>query len=60
MFFAGTFFVFIYSQTNYSNPAFRRTFELIITTFSIIRNLLFSIAFLIKPEKEKKILYPKL
>ena len=34
--------------------------QLINTSFIILRNLLFAIAFLIKPEKVKQKIYPKL
>lgn len=54
LFFSGTFFVFIFSQSNYNDPSFQSAFQLINTSFSILRNLLFSIAFLIKPEKGKQ------
>ncbi len=54
IFFSGTFFIYIYSQNNYNDPAFKSIYNLINSTFIILRNLLFSIAFLIKTDKGKQ------
>jgi len=60
IYFSGTFFLFIFSQNNFNNPAFKSTFSLINNSFIILRNLLFAVAFLIKPEKSKQKIYPTL
>lgn len=49
--FSGTFFVFIFSQKNYSNPDFKSTYSLIVSSFSIIRNIFLIVALIIKPPK---------
>jgi hypothetical protein len=54
IFFSGTFFIYIFSQSNFNNPDFKSTFNIINSSFNILKNLLFSIAFLIKPEKGKQ------
>jgi len=54
IFFSGTFFIYIFSQSNFNNPEFKSTFNIINSSFNILKNLLFSIAFLIKPEKGKQ------
>ena len=54
IFFAGTFFIYIFSQSNFSDPSFNSIYNLINSTFTILRNLLFAIAFLIKPDKSKQ------
>lgn len=60
IFFSGTFFIYIFSQTNYNDPTFKSTFTLINASFSLLKNLMFSIAFLIRPDKIKQKIYPKL
>jgi len=60
IFFSGTFFIYIFSQTNYNDPTFKSTFTLINASFSLLKNLMFSIAFLIRPEKSKQKIYPTL
>jgi len=60
IFFSGTFFLFIFSQNNYNDPKFQSTFQIINNSFIILRNLLFAVAFLIKPEQIKQKIYPKL
>lgn len=54
IYFSGTFFVYIYTQNNYNDPSFKSSFTIINASFVIIKNLLFSIAFIIKPGKEEK------
>jgi len=54
IFFSGNFFIFIFTQSNYSDPAFQSVFTIINSSFNILKNLLFSIAFLIKPDKGKQ------
>ena len=54
IYFSGTFFVYIFSQSNYDNPEFKASFTVINASFIILRNLLFSIAFIIKPGKEEE------
>jgi len=53
IFFSGTFFINIFSQSNFTNPKFKATFSAIISVFNILKIFMFSIAFLIKPEKAK-------
>jgi hypothetical protein len=49
MYFAGTFFIFISAQNNFQNPTYYSFFQSLNDLFTIIRNILFSIGFLIKP-----------
>ncbi len=51
IFFSGTFFVFIFSQNSLKDPNFEHSFNLINSSFGILKNLIFSIAFIIKPGK---------
>ena len=51
LFFAGSFFVFLYKQTHRQEELFLEQYIYIHSSFFILRNLLFSIALLIKPEK---------
>jgi hypothetical protein len=51
IFFSGTFFIYIFSKNNYNDPQFNRTFYTINSVFNIVKNLLVSVAFLIKPEQ---------
>lgn len=52
IYFAGTFFLFIYSQNNFSDLGFRKTYELLIGCFNLLKNVLLFIAFMIKSEKK--------
>ena len=49
MYFAGTFFIFISAQNNFQNPVYFSFFQSLNDFFTIIRNILFSIGFLINP-----------
>ncbi|WP_336516881.1 hypothetical protein [Pollutibacter soli] len=49
IFFAGTFFLFIYSQKGLSDPGFESSFNIINSSFVLLKNLIFSIAFIMKP-----------
>lgn len=51
LFFAGSLFVFLYKQTHKQEELFREQYALIHSGLFITRNLLFSIAMFIKPEK---------
>ena len=52
IFFSGTFFLFIYSQNSLKgNAEFQHYFDLINSSFNLLKNLIFSIAFIIKPGK---------
>ena len=51
LFFSGSFFVFIYKQTQRHDLEFIEQYVNIHASFFILRNLLFSIAVYIKPEK---------
>jgi hypothetical protein len=53
IFFSGTFFIFIFSQSNYNVPEFKSTFTLINSIFNILKNLILAMAFVIKPEQAK-------
>lgn len=51
LFFSGSFFVFLYKQTYKQEELFREQYAFIHSGFFILRNLLFSIAMFVKPEK---------
>jgi hypothetical protein len=55
LFFSGTFFLFIYAQNNSGDPAFSHTFKIIMATSSVIKNILFLIAFIIAKNESKTI-----
>lgn len=46
IFYSGTLFLFLLSQQNLETPSFANTFVLINSAFLILRNILFSIAFI--------------
>jgi len=52
MYFAGTFFIFISAQNNFQNPIYFSFFQSLNDFFSIVRNILFSVGFIIKPLNE--------
>jgi len=52
LYFSGTFFLYIYSQNNLKNPEYVKTYDFVNSAFGILKNLLFSVAFLVKPPKE--------
>ena len=52
LFYSGTLFLFLLSQQNFESPSFASTFVIINSSFSILRNLLFSIAFSVPSPKE--------
>ena len=52
IYFAGTFFVFIYAQNYYGNEHFDRNYTLINSTFLLLRNIFISIAFFVRPRKQ--------
>jgi hypothetical protein len=54
IYFSGTFFLYIYTQSSIADPTFKSSYNIINSSFIILRNLLFSIAFIIKPGKEEK------
>jgi hypothetical protein len=49
MYFAGTFFIFISAQNNFQNPVYFSFFQSLNDLFTIIRNIFFSIGFIINP-----------
>jgi hypothetical protein len=53
LFFAGSFFVFLYKQTHKQEEQFREQYIYIHSSLFILRNILFSIAMFVKPEKVK-------
>lgn len=55
LFFSGSFFVFIYAQSNSHLPGFNTTFKLIMGISSLIENILFLIAFIIAKNESKSI-----
>jgi len=55
LFFSGSFFVFIYAQSNSHLPGFNSTFKLIMGISSLIQNILFLIAFIIAKNESKTI-----
>ena len=50
IYFAGTFFLFIYAQNYFDNANFFNTYSLINATFYILKNILFSVAFSVKED----------
>lgn len=52
IYFAGNFFLFLYSKNSYQDEAFRRQYTIIYTTVTIAKDILLSIAAFIKDEKE--------
>ena len=52
LYFSGTFFLYIYSQTNLKDPDYVKTYQFVNSAFGILKHLLFSVAFLVKPPKE--------
>lgn len=50
---AGTFFPFIYAKNNLEEEEFKVLYDLIHDTLYIIKNVIFSIAMLVKPKPEK-------
>lgn len=52
MYFAGTFFIFISAQNNFKNPEYFSFFQSLNDFFTIVRNVLISIGFLIYPFKD--------
>lgn len=52
---AGTFFIFIYAQTRMQDDFFVRQYVTINTVFYFSRNVMFSIAMLLKPSKKAEI-----
>ena len=60
LYFSGTFFLYIYSQNNVGNESFQMTYKFVNSGFNILKLLLISVAFLVKPPKESfKLLKPK-
>jgi len=53
IYFAGTFFVFIYAQKYFGNKNFDTNYEVINSTFLILKNILLVIAFSIKPNNQE-------
>ena len=52
MYFAGTFFIFISAQNNFQNPEYFSVFQSLNDFFTIIRNILLSIGFVINPIRD--------
>jgi len=48
LYFSGNFFLFLYSKSMYNNPAFRQQFTIIYNTLTIIRDILLTVAVLVK------------
>jgi hypothetical protein len=60
LYFSGTFFLYIYSQNNVGDENFQKTYMFVNSGFNILKMLLISVAFLVKPPKESfKLLKPK-
>lgn len=59
MYTSGTFFTLITSQSKFTEEAFRGTYMLILSSFSLLRNILFLVGFYILPKKEIKIISSK-
>lgn len=58
---SGTFFLYIYADSMINNKSFIKQYILINSAFSILKNILFSVAMLMKPEnkKEDQTLFPE-
>jgi len=56
IFFAGTFFLFILSQNNFSNSNFSDTYGYVVAIFNTLKNILFGIGII----TESKLFYKKL
>jgi hypothetical protein len=54
IFYSGTLFLFLLSKNNLASPGFTYTFIIINSAFSILRNILFSIAFTLNNPNESK------
>lgn len=52
MYTSGTFFTMITSQSKYTEENFRATYMLILSTFTLLRNILFLVGFYILPKKD--------
>jgi len=58
IYFAGTFFLYIYAQNYMNNEKFLNNYNLINSSFVTLRNILIAIAFLIKPKVENYPIIP--
>lgn len=52
IYFSGTFFIFISAQGNFENPIYFSFFQSLNDFFTIARNIMFGLAFIIKPDKK--------
>ena len=48
LYFSGNFFLFLYSKSMYNNPSFRVQFTIIYNTLTIFRDILLTVAVLVK------------
>ncbi len=51
IYFSGNFFLFIFSQKNFSDPLFKNLFYAFLTTFSILRNLFWLTAIVVSKKR---------
>jgi len=58
IYFAGTFFVFIYAQKYYGNESFFNNYQVINSTFLILKNILLVIAFFMRTKAENYPIIP--
>jgi hypothetical protein len=52
IYFSGTFFIFISAQGNFENPVYFSLFQSLNDFFTIVRNIMFGLAFVINPNKK--------
>jgi len=48
---SGTFFLYIYAESMINNISFKRQYIIINSSFVLLKNILFSVAILMKPDK---------
>jgi hypothetical protein len=60
LFFSGTFFLFILSESNFNDSAFSETYSYILASFKIISYILFSIGILLENKNLFKSSYTQL
>ena len=58
IYFSGTFFLYIYAENTLHDKVFQIQYIFINSSFTLMKNIFFSIAFLIKPEKQEQSHFP--
>jgi hypothetical protein len=59
IYYAGTFFLFIYAESYFADPSFNENYSLINNIFLLIKNIIFSIGLLVrtKPDEDGPNMY---